>query len=144
LLRVLQQEALVENVAPVQLGIRLLIPEGSRLLELDDIRQSVGPFDAESLVYPWSNPDPRLDALSRKVQAIAASADAAKWPRTQTFEAIWKAAHQAAALPAPELALCATKGVPFLSEPGTAALSPPTTSSFRSAPPRPKNSRPLR
>src|SRR5712692_7421941 len=30
LLNVLQQQALIENVAPIQLGIRLLIPEGSR------------------------------------------------------------------------------------------------------------------
>jgi len=57
LLRVLEEEGLVENVAPVQLGIRLLIPEGSRMLELEDVRKIVGPFDAESLVYPWANPD---------------------------------------------------------------------------------------
>src|SRR6266853_4292879 len=30
LLNVLQEQALIENVAPIQLGIRLLIPEGSR------------------------------------------------------------------------------------------------------------------
>src|SRR3989440_750018 len=72
LLRVLRQESLIENVAPVQLGIRLLIPEGSRMLELDDIRSNVGPFDAESLVYPWSSADIRLDALSTRVQDIAA------------------------------------------------------------------------
>src|SRR5216684_4459117 len=53
LLHVLQVEGLVENVAPIQLGIRLLIPEGSRLLELDEVRGLVGPFDAQSLVYPW-------------------------------------------------------------------------------------------
>jgi len=35
LLRVIHAESLVENVAPIQLGIRLLLPEGSRLLELD-------------------------------------------------------------------------------------------------------------
>ncbi|HEY4330854.1 MAG TPA: CUAEP/CCAEP-tail radical SAM protein, partial [Phycisphaerae bacterium] len=53
LLRVIVAEDLVENVAPVQLGIRLLIPEGSRLLELAETRELVGAFDAESLVYPW-------------------------------------------------------------------------------------------
>jgi hypothetical protein len=124
LLRVLHEESLVENVAPVQLGIRLLISEGSRMLELEDVRSSVGLFDAESLVYPWTNPDVRLDALSAKVQAIAAAADAAKWPRSKTFEAIWHAAYQAAELPVPQLTRSAANGVPFLSEPWYCCAEP--------------------
>jgi len=124
LLRVLRQEALIENVAPVQLGIRLLIPEGSRMLELDDIRKNVGPFDAESLVYPWSNADTRLDALSSRVQGIAAGADAAKWPRSKTFAVTWAAAHEAAGLQVPELASAPTKGIPFLSEPWYCCAEP--------------------
>jgi len=124
LLEVLQREALIENVAPVQLGIRLLIPEGSRMLELDDVQKSVSSFDAESLVYPWSNPDVRLDALSAKIQSIAAAADAAKWPRAKTFAAIWKTAHEAAGFPATELHLPSAKGVPFLSEPWYCCAEP--------------------
>jgi len=124
LLRVLRQEALIENVAPIQLGIRLLIPEGSRMLELDDIRKSVGPFDAESLVYPWSNADTRLDVLAPKVQDIAAGADAAKWPRSKTFAAIWAAAHEAAGLQIPELAPTPAKRVPLLSEPWYCCAEP--------------------
>jgi radical SAM superfamily enzyme YgiQ (UPF0313 family) len=124
LLSVLQKAALVENVAPVQLGIRLLIPEGSRMLELEDVRKIIGPFDPESLVYPWTNSDARLDVLSAKVQSIAAAADAAKWPRAKTFEAIWKAAHNAAGLRAPELRLSQGKAVPFLSEPWYCCAEP--------------------
>ena len=124
LLRTLQEEDLVENVAPVQLGIRLLIPEGSRMLELKDVQNMVGSFDAESLVYPWTNPDPRLDALSNKVQSIAAAADAAKWPRAKTFGAIWKAAHDAAGMDAPEPRIHASKSVPFLSEPWYCCAEP--------------------
>ena len=96
LLRVLAAAELVENVAPIQLGIRLLIPRGSRLLELEEVRGIVGAFDAESLVYPWKNPDARLDALSETVQAIAADADRYKKSRTETFARIWEAAHVAA------------------------------------------------
>jgi Radical SAM superfamily len=124
LLRVLYEEGLVENVAPVQLGIRLLIPEGSRMLELEAVRKIVGPFDAESLVYPWANPDARLDTLSVKVQAIAAAADAAKWPRAKAFEAIWNAAHEVAGLRAPEQKLSSAKEVPFLSEPWYCCAEP--------------------
>jgi radical SAM superfamily enzyme YgiQ (UPF0313 family) len=124
LLRVLQDEDLAENVAPVQLGIRLLIPEGSRMLELEDVRKMVGPFDAESFFYPWANPDPRLDALSARVHSIAAAADAAKWPRAKTFEAIWKAAHEAAGLRAPEWKALSSKRVAFLSEPWYCCAEP--------------------
>ena len=124
LLRVLLEEELVENVAPVQLGIRLLIPEGSRMLELEDVRNAIGAFDAESLVYPWKNPDARMDELSEKVQSMAAAADSDKWPRAKTFEAIWKTAHTVAGGPIPNLALSASKPVPFLSEPWYCCAEP--------------------
>jgi len=117
LLTVLHDENLIENVAPVQLGIRLLIPEGSRTLELEDIRRAVMAFDAQSLVYPWKNQDARLDALSETVQAIAAEADRRKQTRSATFAQIWKAAHAAAGVVAPPLPVAeSAKPVPFLSE----------------------------
>jgi hypothetical protein len=58
------------------------------------------------------------------VQSIAAAADAAKWPRAKTFEVIWKAAHNAAGLRAPELRLPQGKAVPFLSEPWYCCAEP--------------------
>jgi hypothetical protein len=67
LLDTIQALDLVEQVPSIQLAIRLLIPEGSRLLELDDIRTLVGPFDAAALVYPWRHPDPRVDALQEAI-----------------------------------------------------------------------------
>ncbi|HUE86221.1 MAG TPA: CUAEP/CCAEP-tail radical SAM protein [Vicinamibacterales bacterium] len=54
---------LVEHVSPVQWGLRLLITEGSRLLELEDIRRRVESFDSQTLTYPWRHEDPRVDAL---------------------------------------------------------------------------------
>jgi radical SAM superfamily enzyme YgiQ (UPF0313 family) len=67
LLNVLAELDLVENVGSVQLALRLLVTSGSRLLELEDVRGIVGPFDPKSLVYPWTHPDPEVDALSRRV-----------------------------------------------------------------------------
>jgi radical SAM superfamily enzyme YgiQ (UPF0313 family) len=58
---------LVEHVAPVQWGLRLLITQGSRLLELDDIRARVGEFDARSLTYPWRHDDAAVDRLQQQV-----------------------------------------------------------------------------
>ena len=63
---------LAAHVAPVQWSIRLLVTWASRLLELDDIKASVGPFDAKTLTYPWKHRDPRVDALQQQVMALAA------------------------------------------------------------------------
>jgi radical SAM superfamily enzyme YgiQ (UPF0313 family) len=126
LLRVIEQQGVIENVAPIQLGIRLLIPEGSRMLELEEVRRLVGPFDPQSLAYPWKNPDPRMDALSETVQNIAADAERKKESRPATFERIWKAAYAAAELTAPRINLAAQPqaGVPFLSEPWYCCAEP--------------------
>lgn len=58
---------LVEHVSPVQWGLRLLVTEGSRLLELGDIRQRVASFDSRTLTYPWRHEDPRVDALQTAI-----------------------------------------------------------------------------
>src|SRR6267378_2542600 len=126
LLRVIEQQGVIENVAPIQLGIRLLIPEGSRMLELEDVRRLVGPFDPQSLAYPWKNSDARLDALSETVQEIAAAAERQKESRLATFERIWNAAHTAAGMRAPKISLSAHSQavVPFLSEPWYCCAEP--------------------
>src|SRR6266481_5581014 len=126
LLRVLQVEGLVENVAPIQLGIRLLIPEGSRLLELEEVRRIVETFDAQSLVYPWKHVDPRLDTLSETVQALAAEGDRKKESRSAVFQRIWRAAHDAAGLEIPRIQHPHFPGaaVPFLSEPWYCCAEP--------------------
>jgi radical SAM superfamily enzyme YgiQ (UPF0313 family) len=126
LLRVVSEQSLIENVPPIQLGIRLLIPEGSRMLELEDVRRLIGPFDPQSLAYPWKNPDPRLDALSETVQEIAAAAERQQESRPATFERIWKVAHAAASLAAPAIAATqhSVVGVPYLSEPWYCCAEP--------------------
>ena len=70
LLGVIESLDLVDHVAPIQLAIRLLIPEGSRLLELEEVRSLVGRFDGATLAYPWSHPDPRVDDLHREVTRL--------------------------------------------------------------------------
>ncbi len=126
LLHVIAEQGVIENVAPIQLGIRLLIPEGSRMLELGKMRRLVGRFDPQSLAYPWKNADPRLDALSETVQEIAGAAERQKESRSATFERIWKAAYAAGGLPAPRLNLSAQSqaSIPFLSEPWYCCAEP--------------------
>ena len=96
LLALIAEQDLAENVAPIQLGIRLLIPAGSRLLELEEVRAAIGDFDASGLVYPWKHPDPRMDILSERVQELANDGHRLKRSRTETFSHIWGAAQELA------------------------------------------------
>ena len=104
-LRVLAELDLVENVPPVQLGLRLLITSNSRLLELDDI--DVGPFDAKSLVYPWKHRDPAVDRLSADAFRIVAG----KGTRSQIFRRV------AALADLRDFKLVARAAIPYLDEP---------------------------
>ena len=120
LLRVLRERELVENVAPIQLAIRLLIPAGSRLLELEEVRRLVAPFDASALAYPWKNADPRVDALGKELEDIVAAGERQKQTRRAIFERIWRAAHEAAGVAAEFAAqpvLLSRAAIPYLSEP---------------------------
>jgi radical SAM superfamily enzyme YgiQ (UPF0313 family) len=109
LLRLIAAENLIPNVPPIQMGIRLLIPEGSRLLELQEVREFVGPFDAERLVYPWQHADPAMDVLSSQIQSLAKS----KESRPEIFARIWELAHCGNL----DLPLASRATVPYLTEP---------------------------
>ncbi|MFB3827259.1 MAG: CUAEP/CCAEP-tail radical SAM (seleno)protein [Bryobacteraceae bacterium] len=84
LLETIAELELVENVAPVQLAMRLLITNGSPLLELPEIRAIIGPFDRETLAYPWSH---ALDGLCREAQQTIRESNGAS--RTAFFGRLW-------------------------------------------------------
>jgi len=120
LLKVLRENGLVENVAPIQLAIRLLIPAGSRLLELKEVRSLAGPFDEAAMVYPWKHRDPRVDALCQELQHVVHRGEKMNLARPRIFERIELAARRAAG--AAELAkqqpmLVSRATIPYLSEP---------------------------
>ena len=120
LLRVLRENDLIENVAPIQLAIRLLIPSGSRLLDLEEVRRLIGPFDPSGLVYPWRNADPRVDSFAEEIEGIVAASEKRKLPRREIFERIWKTAHEAAGIDAEFSAqpvLASRAVIPYLNEP---------------------------
>jgi hypothetical protein len=109
LLRLIAGEDLIPNVPPIQLGIRLLLPEGSRLMELPEVRAIAQGFDRRRLVYPWKHPDPAMDRLSQDVQDLAKT----KLSREEMFTRIWDLAN-CGTLDAPR-ADRAT--IPYLTEP---------------------------
>ena len=88
---------LVENVAPIQYAIRLLIPEGSKLLELADVRHLVGRFDEAGLCYTWSHVDPLVDRLYEDVMAAVKAASREKKSRREVFAAVWTLAAETCA-----------------------------------------------
>jgi radical SAM superfamily enzyme YgiQ (UPF0313 family) len=109
---------LVDHVAPSQLAIRLLVPEGSRLLALDEMRAHISRFDPATLTYRWAHPDPRVDALHAEVTALVGMRLTAD--RRAVFADIAALAHDRAGLPPPRgdsRPARARATVPYLNEP---------------------------
>jgi radical SAM superfamily enzyme YgiQ (UPF0313 family) len=86
-LRALLALDLADQVAPIQLAIRLLIPEGSLLLELPEVRGIIEPFDPRSLCYPWRNSG--MDTLCASIQETIKRDERRKVGRIETFHKIW-------------------------------------------------------
>jgi len=112
LLDTIDELDLVEHVAPVQWGLRLLITQGSRLLELSDIQRLVGPFDSKTLTYPWVHQHPHVDALQQSVAQLAGVR--ATQPRGELFNAVSELAGRHPGAHPPPLARAA---IPYLNEP---------------------------
>jgi hypothetical protein len=118
---------LVESVPPIQLCIRLLVPQGSYLLKLPGFRDLIQDFDAKILGYPWRHWDPRVDELQQQVQAFVASAEEAGLLRREVFARIWAMAHEALGKTAPPLDhLNRGSPIPHLSEPWFCCAEPTT------------------
>ena len=116
----IQRLDLVEAVGSIQLAIRLLITASSRLLELEEVRNLVGPFDAHALVHPWNHPDPAMDQLSEKLQDIVAKSEKLKRNRSATFDIMWQAVYDAADVKPENYVqpiLASRPTVPYLNEP---------------------------
>ena len=113
LLQLLLDHDLVDAVAPVQLSLRLLIPAGSRILELRDLK--LEGFDPAGLLHRWRHPDPAVDALAAKIFNIVAAKQNQSAPRREVFAQIWQAAH---GQPPPEnYGLLPRAAIPYLDEP---------------------------
>ena len=105
---------LAEQIASVQLTIRLLIPQGSLLLELPEVQHLVEPFDPAGLCYPWKTPDERVDALWRRVNDGVKTGEKRKTSRREIFRDIARLAEAGEWAEAP---LPARATIPYLTEP---------------------------
>lgn len=109
---------LIDSTDPVQLGIRLLIPEGSLMLELPELDEHIGLYDPETLSYSWTSQDPEMDRLATTLVEIAESGTTTEKPVSETFLAQWLAVVDGSDLAMPPEAIehGATTGRPRLTE----------------------------
>ena len=103
LLAALLRLNLVEAVPPIQLAIRLLVPQGSYLLHMADFAAQVGPFDDAMLGYPWQAEDRRADVLQADIMTWVMDAEKAGLPRAEVFAGIWNRTHAALGVTPPPL-----------------------------------------
>jgi len=119
LLRALAELELIENTAPVQLALRLLVTQKSRLLDLPDIQAVIGPFDEKALVYPWRHADRDVDTLANLVFQLVSRCQEQNQTRAEIFGEIWELV-----LHSPAPALRPLSAVPHMDEPWYCCAEP--------------------
>ncbi len=117
LLHKLAELGLVGAVPPIQLTIRLLVPQGSYLLRQAEMQAHLGAYDPQILGYPWRHPDRAMDELQDAAQTLVAEGEAQGRSRAELFSDIWRMAHRACDLVPARLPECAFgQPIPHLSE----------------------------
>jgi radical SAM superfamily enzyme YgiQ (UPF0313 family) len=109
LLRAIRELDLVEHVSPIQLALRLLLPKGSRLLELDEIRALVTRFDARALTHVWRYADEGLNEFASQMMRIVN--EGVGLTRARIFSQLWRATFRE------DLDLVPRAAIPYLNEP---------------------------
>ncbi|MCY3957683.1 MAG: CUAEP/CCAEP-tail radical SAM protein [Chloroflexi bacterium] len=87
---------LVANVDPVQFTIRLLVPQGSLLLDLPEMTPHLRGYDDERLTYLWRAEDPHADDLQEELAGIVEDGIAEESSDAVLFERLWMAVRAAA------------------------------------------------
>lgn len=106
---------LAESVSPVQLALRLLIPSGSRMLELPEVQRVITGYDGAALLHRWRHDNPAVDRLAADVLKLVDAEQKQKRTRGEIFSQI--ATLVGAARPPREYGLMPRATVPYLDEP---------------------------
>ncbi len=108
---------LIDHIDPIQLAVRLLVPPGSLLLDDPASRGAFGPLDPAALTHRWAHPDPRVNALQRRLAArVEEGATAEEDPRA-TFAALRRQVYAAVSMTAPALPVRPRRSIPRVTEP---------------------------
>ena len=129
LCRFIRAHELEDEVDPVQLSLRLLVPPGSLLLAAPDIGPFLGALDEQALSYRWTHPDPRMDRLEADVAALVEEAASAGEAPAVTFGRIHLRAATAAGIAGEAPAVTAIgrkprRAAPHLTEPWFCCAQP--------------------
>jgi hypothetical protein len=118
---------LVDNVDPVQLTIKLLIPEGSLMLSVPELEPYLGSFDHDTLSYAWRSADPATAELQRKLTEVVECSQDGGASNAEIFcdvrDAVYSAAGQVAGDRDPILR-ATSEGRPRLTEPWFCCAEP--------------------
>jgi radical SAM superfamily enzyme YgiQ (UPF0313 family) len=108
---------LVDNVDPVQYTIRLLVPEGSLLLERPELTPHLQGYDTNRLSYRWRAADPRMDELQRALADLVEAEAGRDRPAGAVFMDVAAAISAVTGDRPPQVEVGATEGRPRLTEP---------------------------
>ncbi len=107
---------LMNSISPVQLSIRLLLPQGSKLLQSADRASWLNGFNPEMLGFDWTHPDARVDSLQESIQQWVMDAESDGRERHEIFNGIWERAHEAIEISVPKLEISNSSRVPTMTE----------------------------
>jgi radical SAM superfamily enzyme YgiQ (UPF0313 family) len=79
------EQHLIEQIDPVHLSIRLLVPPGSALLNDGESREWREELDASSYSYRWRHPDPRMDQLQEQIAKLVEQEESCQADKVETF-----------------------------------------------------------
>ena len=88
LLDFIEEYALIDEVDPIQMAIRLLVPPGSYLLDAPHMERYITELDPENFIYRWEHPDNRMDKLHEAALILAEDAAAQQEDAAMTFARI--------------------------------------------------------
>lgn len=73
--RFIDEMGLWGSVDPIQLSIRLLIPDGSLMLDVPELTPHLRGFDADALGHLWAPSEPAMDVLQAHLAEVVERAD---------------------------------------------------------------------
>ncbi len=86
IMRFLADHDLYGSTDPVQMSIRLLLPEGSLLLDVPETAPFLTGYDADLLTYTWRAADPTIDHLQQELALLAERGVDGPW---ETIAQMW-------------------------------------------------------
>lgn len=88
--RFLASERLTASVDPVQMAIKVLVPEGSLLVDRPEMTPHLTHFDPEALTWRWNFESAEAERLQKELDRIAADASDCQQDSHTTLRSMWE------------------------------------------------------